>query len=216
MVSEKINILKTNLPKEVTLVAVSKTKSSEIILEANSKGHLDFGENKVQELVQKHEVLPKNIRWHMIGHLQSNKVKYIAPFVHLIHGVDSVKILKEINKQGLKNNKKINCLLQIHIAKEQNKFGFDLDEIKKFIELEQHILWGNIIIKGVMGMATFTENKNLVKKEFELLRSNFEELKKYFTEDFDTLSMGMSGDYKEAILAGSNMVRIGSSIFGRR
>lgn len=216
MVSEKINILKTNLPKEVTLVAVSKTKSSEIILEANSKGHLDFGENKVQELVQKHEVLPKNIRWHMIGHLQSNKVKYIAPFVHLIHGVDSVKILKEINKQGLKNNKKINCLLQIHIAKEQNKFGFDLDEIKKIIELEQHILWENIIIKGVMGMATFTENKNLVKKEFELLRSNFEELKKYFTEDFDTLSMGMSGDYKEAILAGSNMVRIGSSIFGRR
>lgn len=216
MVSEKINILKTNLPKNVTLVAVSKTKSSEIILEANSKGHLDFGENKVQELVQKHEVLPKNIRWHMIGHLQSNKVKYIAPFVHLIHGVDSVKILKEINKQGLKNNKKINCLLQIHIAKEQNKFGFDLDEIKKFIELEQHVLWKNIIIKGVMGMATFTENKNLVKKEFEILRSNFEELKKYFTEDFDTLSMGMSGDYKEAILAGSNMVRIGSSIFGRR
>ncbi|MDA9809397.1 YggS family pyridoxal phosphate-dependent enzyme [Flavobacteriales bacterium] len=216
MISEKINILKTNLPKNVTLVAVSKTKSSEIILEANSKGHLDFGENKVQELVQKHEVLPKNIRWHMIGHLQSNKVKYIAPFVHLIHGVDSVKILKEINKQGLKNNKKINCLLQIHIAKEQNKFGFDLDEIKKIIELEQHILWENIIIKGVMGMATFTENKNLVKKEFELLRSNFEELKKYFTEDFDTLSMGMSGDYKEAILAGSNMVRIGSSIFGRR
>ncbi|MDG1237366.1 MAG: YggS family pyridoxal phosphate-dependent enzyme [Flavobacteriales bacterium] len=216
MVSEKINILKTNLPKNVTLVAVSKTKSSEIILEANSKGHLDFGENKVQELVQKYEVLPKNIRWHMIGHLQSNKVKYIAPFVHLIHGVDSVKILKEINKQGLKNNKKINCLLQIHIAKEQNKFGFDLDEIKKFIELEQHVLWKNIIIKGVMGMATFTENKNLVKKEFEILRSNFEELKKYFTEDFDTLSMGMSGDYKEAILAGSNMVRIGSSIFGRR
>ena len=216
MVSEKINILKTNLPKNVTLVAVSKTKSSEIILEANSKGHLDFGENKVQELVQKYEVLPKNIRWHMIGHLQSNKVKYIAPFVHLIHGVDSVKILKEINKQGLKNNKKINCLLQIHIAKEQNKFGFDLDEIKKFIELEQHVLWKNIIIKGVMGMATFTENKNLVKKEFEILRSNFEELKKYFTEDFDTLSMGMSGDYKEAILAGSNMIRIGSSIFGRR
>ena len=216
MGSEKINILKTNLPKNVTLVAVSKTKSSEIILEANSKGHLDFGENKVQELVQKYEVLPKNIRWHMIGHLQSNKVKYIAPFVHLIHGVDSVKILKEINKQGLKNNKKINCLLQIHIAKEQNKFGFDLDEIKKFIQLEQHVLWKNIIIKGVMGMATFTENKNLVKKEFEILRSNFEELKKYFTEDFDTLSMGMSGDYKEAILAGSNMVRIGSSIFGRR
>ena len=216
MVSEKINILKTNLPKNVTLVAVSKTKSSEIILEANSKGHLDFGENKVQELVQKYEVLPKNIRWHMIGHLQSNKVKYIAPFVHLIHGVDSVKILKEINKQGLKNDKKINCLLQIHIAKEQNKFGFDLDEIKKFIQLEQHVLWKNIIIKGVMGMATFTENKNLVKKEFEILRSNFEELKKYFTEDFDTLSMGMSGDYKEAILAGSNMVRIGSSIFGRR
>ena len=123
-----------------------------------------------------------------------------------------------VTKKGniKKNNGKINCLLQIHIAKEQNKFGFDLDEIKKFIQLEQHVLWKNIIIKGVMGMATFTENKNLVKKEFEILRSNFEELKKYFTEDFDTLSMGMSGDYKEAILAGSNMVRIGSSIFGTR
>ena len=216
MVSDKINILKTKLPKDVVLVAVSKTKPIETILEACSKGHLDFGENKVQELVQKQENLPKNIRWHMIGHVQRNKVKYIAPFVYLIHGVDSLRLLKEINKQGKKNNKTINCLLQIHIAKEENKFGFDIQEIKEFIENKQYELWTNVKIVGVMGMATFTENKNLVKQEFEQLKSYFDELRSFFSNEFKIISMGMSGDYKEAIEAGSNMVRIGSSLFGRR
>ena len=216
MVSDKINILKTKLPKDVVLVAVSKTKPIETILEACSKGHLDFGENKVQELVQKQENLPKNIRWHMIGHVQRNKVKYIAPFVYLIHGVDSLKLLNEINKQGKKNNKTINCLLQIHIAKEENKFGFDIQEIKEFIENKQYELWTNVKIVGVMGMATFTENKNLVKQEFEQLKSYFDELRTFFSNEFKIISMGMSGDYKEAIEAGSNMVRIGSSLFGRR
>lgn len=216
MVSDKINILKTKLPKDVVLVAVSKTKPIETILEACSKGHLDFGENKVQELVQKQENLPKNIRWHMIGHLQRNKVKYIAPFVYLIHGVDSLRLLYEINKQGKKNNKTINCLLQIHIAKEENKFGFDIQEIKEFIENKQYELWTHVKIVGVMGMATFTENKNLVKQEFEQLKSYFDELRTFFSNEFKIISMGMSGDYKEAIEAGSNMVRIGSSLFGRR
>ena len=216
MVSDKINILKTKLPKDVVLVAVSKTKPIETILEACSKGHLDFGENKVQELVQKQENLPKNIRWHMIGHVQRNKVKYIAPFVYLIHGVDSLRLLNEINKQGKKNNKTINCLLQIHIAKEENKFGFDIQEIKEFIENKQYELWTNVKIVGVMGMATFTENKNLVKQEFEQLKSYFDELRTFFSNEFKIISMGMSGDYKEAIEAGSNMVRIGSSLFGRR
>ena len=216
MVSDKINILKTKLPKDVVLVAVSKTKPIETILEACSKGHLDFGENKVQELVQKQENLPKNIRWHMIGHVQRNQVKYIAPFVYLIHGVDSLRLLNEINKQGKKNNKTINCLLQIHIAKEENKFGFDLLEIKEFIENKQYELWTHVKIVGVMGMATFTENKNLVKQEFEQLKSYFDELRIFFSNEFKIISMGMSGDYKEAIEAGSNMVRIGSSLFGRR
>ena len=216
MLSDKIDIFKTNIPKKITLVAVSKTKPVEMIEEACSKGHLDFGENKVQELVHKYESLPKNIRWHMIGHLQRNKVKYIAPFIHLIHGVDSVKLLKEINKQGIKNNRKINCLLQIHIAKEENKFGFNLLEIRELINSNEKYLWNNINIVGLMGMATFTKNKNLVKQEFEYLKSIFDEIKDHFNENFKTISMGMSGDYKEAIEAGSNMIRIGSSIFGRR
>ena len=216
MISDKIEILKTNIPKNITLVAVSKTKPVEMIEEACSKGHLDFGENKVQELVYKHESLPKNIRWHMIGHLQRNKVKYIAPFVHLIHGADSLKLLKEINKQGIKNNRKINCLLQIHIAKEENKFGFSLVEIRELLKSNEYHLWNNINIVGLMGMATFTENKNLVKQEFDYLKNIFDEIKDHFNENFNIISMGMSGDYKEAIEAGSNMIRIGSNIFGRR
>ena len=216
MISDKIEILKTNIPKNITLVAVSKTKPVEMIEEACSKGHLDFGENKVQELVYKYESLPKNIRWHMIGHLQRNKVKYIAPFVHLIHGADSLKLLKEINKQGIKNNRKINCLLQIHIAKEENKFGFSLVEIRELLKSNEHHLWSNINIVGLMGMATFTENKNLVKQEFDYLKNIFDEVKDHFNENFNIISMGMSGDYKEAIEAGSNMIRIGSNIFGRR
>ena len=216
MVSEKINIFKTKLPKNVVLVAVSKTKPTEMILEACSKGHLDFGENKVQEIVNKQEILPKNIRWHMIGHLQRNKVKYIAPFVYLIHGVDSLRLLNEIEKQGKKIDKKINCLLQIHIAKEENKFGFEIHEINDFIKNKQNELWSHVNIKGLMGMATFTENKNLVKQEFDQLKSYFDELRPFFSDEFNILSMGMSGDYMEAIEAGSNMIRIGSSLFGKR
>ncbi|MBH19046.1 MAG: YggS family pyridoxal phosphate-dependent enzyme [Crocinitomicaceae bacterium] len=216
MISDKIEILKTNIPKSITLVAVSKTKPVEMIEEACSKGHLDFGENKVQELVYKHESLPKEIRWHMIGHLQRNKVKYIAPFIHLIHGADTVKLLKEINKQGIKNNRKINCLLQIHIAKEENKFGFSLAEIRELLNSKSHHLWTNLNIVGLMGMATFTENKKLVKQEFDYLKNIFDETKDHFNENFNIISMGMSGDYKEAIEAGSNMIRIGSSIFGKR
>ena len=193
MISDKIEIIKTNIPKNITLVAVSKTKPVEMIEEACSKGHLDFGENKVQELVYKHESLPKNIRWHMIGHLQRNKVKYIAPFVHLIHGADSLKLLKEINK-----------------------LGFSLVEIRELLKSNEHHLWNNINIVGLMGMATFTENKNLVKQEFDYLKKIFDEVKDHFNENFHIISMGMSGDYKEAIEAGSNMIRIGSNIFGRR
>tara|TARA_B100000767_G_scaffold244172_1_gene242258 strand:- start:460 stop:1110 length:651 start_codon:yes stop_codon:yes gene_type:complete len=216
MISDKIkNIIKI-IPKEVKLIAVSKTKTVEMIQEAMLSGHLDFGENKVQEMVFKHEELSKEIRWHMIGHLQRNKVKYIAPFVHLIHGADSKKLLETINKEGKKNNRIINCLLQFHIAKESAKFGFSIEELRKIISLKTYLDWDYINIKGVMGMATFTDNKLQVKKEFSLLRSFFDELKPVFGDDFKTLSMGMSGDYLEAIEQGSNMIRIGSDIFGTR
>ena len=216
MVSDKIEIIKKTLPKGVELIAVSKTKPLEMIQEAMESGHLDYGENKVQEMVNKHESLPKNIRWHMIGHLQRNKVKYIAPFVHLIHGADSKKLLDEINKQGSKNKKKINCLLQFHIASETTKFGFSMDEIRELIDSKDYLNWENTNIQGVMGMATFTNDKKQVKTEFELLKKYFDELKPFFGENFKTLSMGMSGDYLEAISKGSNMIRIGSDIFGKR
>lgn len=216
MISDKIkNIIKI-IPKEVKLIAVSKTKTVEMIQEAMLSGHLDFGENKVQEMVFKHEELSKEIRWHMIGHLQRNKVKYIAPFVHLIHGADSKKLLETINKEGKKNNRIINCLLQFHIAKESTKFGFSIEELREIISLKTYLDWDYINIKGVMGMATFTDNKLQVKEEFSLLRSFFNELKPVFGDDFKTLSMGMSGDYLEAIEQGSNMIRIGSDIFGTR
>ena len=216
MVNEKIESIKKVLPKGVELIAVSKTKPVEMIQQGLKSGYLDFGENKVQEMVHKHASLQKNIRWHMIGHLQRNKVKYIAPFVHLIHGADSKKLLDEINKQGLKNNKTINCLLQFHIARESTKFGFSIEEIREIIESQHHLNWGNINIQGVMGMATFTTDKNQIKAEFGLLKEYFEELKTIFEENFKTLSMGMSGDYLEAISKGSNMIRIGSDIFGKR
>lgn len=216
MVSDKIESIKKTLPKGIELIAVSKTKPLEMIQQAMESGHLDYGENKVQEMVNKHESLPKNIRWHMIGHLQRNKVKYIAPFVHLIHGVDSKKLLDEINKQGSKNKKIINCLLQFHIASESTKFGFSIEEIKELIDSKQYLNWGNINVQGVMGMATFTNDKKQVKAEFGLLKEYFEELKPIFGENFKTLSMGMSGDYLEAISKGSNMIRIGSDIFGKR
>lgn len=216
MISNKIKKIKKIITEDVQLIAVSKTKPVEMIQEAMVSGHLDFGENKVQEMVFKHEALSKEIRWHMIGHLQRNKVKYIAPFIHLIHGADSKKLLETINKEGKKNNRIINCLLQFHIAKESTKFGFSIEELREIISLKTYQDWAYINIKGVMGMATFTDNKLQVKEEFSLLRSFFNELKPVFGDDFKTLSMGMSGDYLEAINEGSNMIRIGSDIFGTR
>lgn len=208
---EKYNAIVTELGSKVTLVAVSKTKPVEDILELYSLGQRDFGENYVQELVGKYEVLPKDIRWHFIGHLQSNKVKYIAPFVHLIHGVDSFSLLKEINKQAVKNNKIIDCLLQVYIAKEETKFGLDENELHELMTLVPINELTNIRINGFMGMASFSDNIELVRNEFKYLRSLFN---KY--AQLQTLSMGMSGDYKIAVEEGSNMVRIGSLLFGER
>ena len=212
-----IQSLKQNIGENITLVAVSKTKPIEMIIEAMQKGHLDFGENKVQELVDKYEKLPKEIKWHMIGHLQRNKVKYIAPFVHLIHGADSERLINEINKQGKKNNRTIDCLLQFHIAQETTKFGFNMEEVNELIERDKFKEWRNVNIRGVMGMATFTNDKSQVKIEFESLKLYFDNISKQInSESFNIISMGMSGDYKIAIECGSNMIRIGSSIFGAR
>lgn len=205
---EKYKAIITELSNKATLVAVSKTKPVEDIQALYDLGQRDFGENYVQELVEKEAVLPKDIRWHFIGHLQSNKVKYIAPFVHLVHGVDSLNLLKEINKQAAKNNRVIDCLLQIHIAKEETKFGFDEQEFQQ-LTLPGDLK--NIHICGLMGMASFSDNKDLVREEFR-------NLKRLYDTDarLSTLSMGMSGDYTIAIEEGSNMVRIGSLLFGER
>ena len=211
--------IKALLPDHVSLVAVSKTKPNTLIGDAYAGGQRHFGENKVQELVQKFEDLPKDIKWHMIGHLQSNKVKYIAPFVHLIHAVDSIKLLKEINKQGAKNNRVIDCLLQVHIAEEEHKFGFDEEDILKSISDDEFASLTNVRVKGLMGMATFTDNKVQIANEFSALRELFESLQKKLLPDnfsLEKLSMGMSGDYEIAIKAGSTMVRVGSTIFGSR
>ncbi len=217
MIATRIKQIKEKVPNDVTLIAVSKTKPNELIQEGMANGHLDFGENKVQELVSKYENLPKNIRWHMIGHLQRNKVKYIAPFVHMIHGVDSAKLLKEIDKQGQKNNRKINCLLQFHIASESTKFGFNLDEVQSLQNEEFFNPLQHVNICGVMGMATFTDDDEMIRKEFNNLKSYFEKLKTHFNpNDFKIISMGMSGDYPIAIECGSNMIRVGSAIFGER
>tara|TARA_Y100000591_G_C21834389_1_gene701591 strand:+ start:1081 stop:1734 length:654 start_codon:yes stop_codon:yes gene_type:complete len=217
MISSKIQSIKQNIGENITLVAVSKTKPIEMIVEAMQKGHLDFGENKVQELVEKHEKLPKEIKWHMIGHLQRNKVKYIAPFVHLIHGADSERLINEINKQGEKNNRIIDCLLQFHIAQETTKFGFNIEEVNELIKSNKFKEWGNVNIRGVMGMATFTNDKSQVKTEFESLKLYFDDISKQInSESFNIISMGMSGDYKIAVECGSNMLRIGSTIFGAR
>ncbi len=216
-IANNLNKIKNTLPEHVTLVAVSKTKPISDLMEAYNAGQRIFGENKIQEMTDKYEEMPKDIQWHMIGHVQTNKVKYMAPYVSLIHGVDSFKLLKEINKQAAKNNRIINCLLQIHIAEEETKFGLDeveLDEMLKQIQHDKET-FRNIKIAGLMGMATFTENQNQIKKEFLRLKSIFDKLN---TEHFklNTLSMGMSGDYELAISCGSTMVRIGSSIFGNR
>ncbi len=200
----------------VTLVAVSKTKPNADIEAMYSFGQRDFGENYVQELVDKQASLPKDIRWHFIGHLQSNKVKYIAPFVHLIHGVDSLKLLQEINKQGIKNNRVINCLLQIHIAQEETKFGLDETELAAIKDIIDGLT--NVSICGMMGMASFTEDLNIVSTEFTYLKQLFDQHGQKLNNHggWDTLSMGMSGDYPVAIKLGSNMVRIGSLLFGAR
>lgn len=219
MIAENINKILSELPKDVTLVAVSKTKPNEAILEAYSAGQRVFGENKVQEMTQKAEELPKDIQWHLIGHLQRNKVKYIAPFVSLIHGVDSFKLLKEINKEGKKNERVIDVLLQFHIAKEETKFGFSFEEAQEMLEDPTFSEMENVNIRGVMGMATFTDNTSQIADEFRALNNYFLTIQSHFFKfnpSFDTVSMGMSGDYTTAIEEGSTMVRIGSSIFGER
>jgi pyridoxal phosphate enzyme (YggS family) len=218
-IAENLQEVRKEIPAHVTLVAVSKTKPNEAILEAYEFGERIFGENRVQELADKWEALPKGIEWHMIGHLQSNKVKYIAPFVSLIHAVDKDKLLYEIDKEAKKNNRVIRVLLQFHIADEDTKFGLSLDEAEELLESERFRELKNIEVAGVMGMATFTEDENQVRKEFQTLKSTFDKLKSaYFssTPSFKEISMGMSGDYRIAIEEGSTMVRIGSSIFGTR
>ena len=210
-IASNLKATQNSLPKEVTLVAVSKTKPNTAILEAYQAGQRIFGENKVQELAQKAEELPKDIAWHMIGHLQTNKVKFIAPFVSLIHGVDSLKLLKEINKRAEENNRIIDCLLQVHIATESSKFGFGIEEVESVLNQAEE--FKNIRITGLMGMATFTDDTQQVVDEFKSLKTVFDSIK---NEHITTLSMGMSGDYKLAIEQGSTMIRVGSAIFGHR
>ena len=218
--TETYNTIKKQLDSQnITLVAVSKTKPNEDILELYNLGQRDFGENYVQELAEKYTQLPKDIRWHFIGHLQSNKVKLIAPFVSLIHSVDSEKLLKEINKEGKKNNRFINCLLQVHIAKEETKFGLDEKELEVLAtEYTKDTDYKNVSIKGLMGMASFTDDEKVVRKEFQSLKSLYDKFSAFHLQHsaFSILSMGMSADYKMAIEEGSNMVRIGSLLFGER
>lgn len=211
--------LRTEIPADVQLVAVSKTKPVSAIQEAYDAGQRAFGENKVQEMVDKYEVLPKDIQWHLIGHLQTNKVKYIAPFVHLIHAVDSLKLLQEIDKQAQKCNRVISCLLQFHIAEEETKFGLDFNEVEEILQSREFVELQHVQIAGLMGMATFTDNQEQVRDEFRNLNNYFHILKSHyfkFNPEFRYLSMGMSGDYRMAIEEGSNMVRIGSTLFGSR
>ncbi|SFI74049.1 YggS family pyridoxal phosphate-dependent enzyme [Myroides guanonis] len=219
-ITENIQKIKNELPKHVTLVAVSKTKPIENIIEAYESGQRIFGENKVQEMVEKQEALPKDIQWHMIGHLQRNKVKYIASFVDLIHGVDSFKLLQEIDKQGKRNNRIISCLLQIFIAEEDTKFGLNQEELNQMLSDEAFQDLNNIKIVGLMGMATFTEDTNKIKREFTFLKDIYEQTREKYVNleqlNLQTLSMGMSNDYPIAIECGSTMVRIGSHIFGIR
>jgi len=216
--NKKYQEILTALNGKAILVAVSKTKPAADIQALYDLGQRDFGENYVQELVDKYEQLSKDIRWHFIGHLQSNKVKYIAPFVHLIHAVDSFSLLKEINKQALKNNRTIDCLLQVYIAKEESKFGLDEKELHELVSNGLLKELNNIRISGLMGMASFTEDNDLIIKEFTFLKELFDKYTRYSTPNFQltTLSMGMSADFQFALDAGSNMVRIGSMLFGSR
>tara|TARA_B100000497_G_C7566291_1_gene341404 strand:+ start:113 stop:754 length:642 start_codon:yes stop_codon:yes gene_type:complete len=209
--NNSLNSIKDEIDKKVKIVVVSKTRSKKEILDIYNKDHRDFGENKVQEILEKHEKLPNDIRWHFIGHLQTNKVKYIIPFISLIHSVDSLKLLKEINKRAKAKNKIINCLIQVKIANEESKYGFKINEISDVMSYASEL--EHILIKGLMGMATNTDNNNLIDKEFKLLNTEF---KKYKSKIFNVLSMGMSNDYKLAISNESNMIRLGSIIFGIR
>lgn len=219
-IKSNIDTIKAKLPEHVTLIAVSKTKPISMLLDAYNAGQRHFGENYVQELVEKQELLPTDINWHFIGHLQSNKVKYIAPFVYLIHGVDSISLLKEINKQAIKNNRIIKCLLQIYIAKEESKFGLDAQEAENLLISKEFSELTHVNIVGLMGMATNTEDETILHKEFESLNTLFKYLKANIGNkpnlNLQEISMGMSSDYEIAIEHGSTMIRVGSSIFGVR
>ena len=219
MIEQQIEQISREIPSQVQLIAVSKTKPNSAILSAYSVGQRHFGENKVQELCDKWESLPKDIHWHIIGHLQTNKVKYIAPFIHLIHAVDSIKLLIEIDKQAKKNDRIISCLLQIHIAKEETKFGLSYSEATEILASTAYSSLENITIVGVMGMASFVEDEEQIVTEFNELAGIFKKLKETFfknKDSFKEISMGMSGDYPLAIEAGSTMIRVGSTIFGSR
>lgn len=217
-ISENFKALQDDLPKEVSLVAVSKTKPIEALEEAYAQGQRIFGENRIQEMQEKALAMPKDIQWHMIGHVQDNKIKYMADFVSLVHGMDKPKRLKALNKEAAKVNRIIDCLVQVHIAEEESKFGFDYLEAEALFKSEIESLYPNIRICGLMGMATFTDNKQQVEREFAGLKSFYDKIKTqlYSADHFNILSMGMSGDFKLAIKQGSTMVRIGSSIFGAR
>ena len=214
-ISEQIKYYKSQLPEDVVLVAVSKTKPEEDLLEAYNAGQRVFGENKIQEMTEKWENLPKDIEWHMIGHVQSNKVKYMAEYVNLVHGIDRLKLIKELNKQAQKHDRTINCLLQIKIAEEDTKFGMDITDAEAILNKDFKKTYPNVNVVGFMGMATFTNDEEQVQREFKTLKSHFDRLSKDHNS-LKILSMGMSGDYKLAITEGSTMVRIGSAIFGER
>jgi len=215
MIKKNIDKILREIPEHVQLVAISKTRSNQEILDAYNSGQISFGENKIQEMTKKFEDLPKNIDWHMVGHVQSNKIKYMAPFVNLIHGIDSFKALKIINKEGEKNNRLIKCLLQLKISNETSKFGLDAEGLKEIIFSDEYKSMNYVKIIGIMSMASNTSKNELIKNEFLYARKIFEEIKK-FDEKFSVLSMGMSNDYKLAIDCGSNMIRVGSLIFGSR
>ena len=218
-VAENLQVIREEIPAHVTLVAVSKTKPDETIMAAYQAGHRDFGENKVQDLAAKQERLPADIRWHMIGHLQSNKVKYLAHFVHMLHGVDSLKLLGVVNREAEKNKRVIDCLLQVRIALEETKFGLTEEDLMLLLRSDAFQEMNHVRIRGLMGMATYTENSNQIREEFRHLKRIFDRLKdtQFKNQDtFDQLSCGMSGDYATAIEEGSNLVRIGSLIFGSR
>lgn len=215
MIAGNIHKIVSNIPKNVKLIAISKTKSNNDIMKAYESGQRLFGENKIQEMSSKFEDLPKDIKWHMVGHVQSNKIKYMAPYVDLIHGIDSLKSIKIINKEGVKNNRVINCLLQLKISKEESKFGLDEKQLKEIIFSTDYKEMNNIKIKGMMAMASNTKNESTIKKEFVFAKKVFNEINS-LDNNFDILSMGMSNDYQIAIECGSNMIRLGSLIFGER